>query len=86
MTFNINDRVTCRLTPKGHEIVHEWATAVGGRMVDIWPDAAVRVFRDHVNGDEYTSTLWEFAAIFGPHLYNGCVVPTVDNKITIEAQ
>ena len=37
-----------------------------------------------VQGDIYTTQLWELFSVFGAYLYNGCEIPFQKNEIDIQ--
>lgn len=65
---NMNQMVKAELTEKGKEILSEY-------------------HRKHIpsnaNDDIIECELWHLFNIFGEHLYNGCDIPFVDNKIKL---
>lgn len=77
LTLNLNDHVEVRLTDKGREVMVDHAHALNvavaqraGHPVPSRPAPPSRVV---------TLTLWEFAAIFGPHFSHGGD-PLVENS------
>lgn len=80
-TINLNSEVSVKLTPEG---------------VAYYKMYYLNLFKHHpsyaenyplTNGDTYEGPLWEFANIFGPHLYMGAtpaMLTTMELTITNE--
>ena len=70
--FNINDYVHVRLTPKGrqiHRANHDDLVAkIGGLPLPYIP-----VVENMEGWSRWQA--WDLMRVFGPHLYNGCVLP-----------
>ena len=78
LKFNINEEVKVKLTARGREIW--WAYTEANRPFD--PTRAVLQMKEDVEGWS-TWQLWELMRIFGPHMFNGCIIPFEDNVIQI---
>lgn len=75
VTVNLNARVRAKLTPFG------LATLYAARATVCVPNDILE------RRGEWETQLWQFMAVFGPHLYNGAPeVPTVLNVIEIEPE
>lgn len=70
MEININKIVSVTLTEQGATILNRSIYNYG--------------HKEWKHNDIYSSELWLIMAIFGEHLYNGCDIPFVNNKITID--
>lgn len=77
--MNMNDPVEVKLDELGEKIWNDYWARNGLyskvpdsiRSAQTLPDGWVRF------------QLWEFASIFGPHLYNGCRIPFETNEVRI---
>jgi hypothetical protein len=68
MIVNINQTCKVKLTEKGKKILFEYYRD--------WPG----VPEDKLEKEFH---LWELMQIFGPHVYNGCEIPFVNNVIDL---
>ena len=80
LKFNINEHVKVKLTEKGRDIYfHRY-----DNWLNQYPTAAYVPIATYpeVDEDGYTEIqLWHLMEIFGPSLYNGCIVPFEENNI-----
>jgi len=73
---NTNNYVRVELTPKGKEILDEYESDGYGPTGD-------RI--ESSDGIVYLKIqMWKLMLVFGPHCYNGCEVPFVDNKLLLK--
>jgi len=73
--YNINSNVWVKLTPKGHDIYKKfWSEALKGSTIE---NAIPVLHTDDRGWTEFQ--MWDLMCIFGPHLYNGCIVPFETN-------
>lgn len=75
MRLNLNVPVRVRLTEQGAFLYNSYWRSSGVPLDLLSPMKQA--------GDELKIQLWEAMHIFGPHCYNGCRVPFVDNVIEL---
>lgn len=76
LTINLNARIRVRLTIEGRNVYHDhWSDLVryAGNLTE--PPL--------IDEDIWEGELWDFAHIFGRHLYNGCPPLTVGTNLTV---
>lgn len=74
MKLNTNERVWVRLTEHGKDILR---TREAGLRLPFRYRYALRGWRE----DVWSGELWTLMALWGPHMYNGCAIPFVDNDL-----
>jgi len=68
VSTNLNSKIRFKITPYGKT------------LPEVEP--YLKTFSKDEDGF-YSTELWAFASIFGPELYNGCVIP-VETSVEIE--
>ncbi len=66
ISINTNEDVTVVLTETGERIYRDYYKQ--------WPDL-IKISK----GKKIKTQLWELMSIFGPHMYNGCMIPFKGN-------
>ena len=79
MKININDKVSVRLTPHGHEVLHSYCHTSNTPV-------SLLKFIVMDSNDEYVFQLWELMGIFGPEMYMGNKQVFKKNEIILESR